>query len=292
MPPEGARWSLAGFHSSGDWINLGFLGSAQQANEPGLAIPFDPRVLVFNITGAPENRQVAALAHELGHVFGAWHAQEGGFVMSLPPGEKMDPVATSLLEATRTVDFRQGPAGFSKDAVDRIQKVWANSKADGAVNPLYRSYASVGAEFFRLRSRVDAEANFAKAANFAPDLARAHIDLADTQLSNREYQEAADEFRKAIKLDAHSGAALSGLAAALVGGGHRDQAVQPLTQSVRLNPSDPAAHANLGVVLVSTPGHLDEGIAELREALRINPNLPPVKRSLDAALEAKSKGKN
>jgi len=291
MAPEAIRWTLAGFHSSGDWINLGFFGSAQQANEPGLAVPFDPRVLVFHIAGAPEARQAAALAHELGHVFGAWNSNEGGFVMSLPPGEKMDAAATSLLKVTRTVDFRQGPAGFSKDLVDRIQKVWADSKAGPATNPLYRSYSGGGIEALRLGSRRTAEEELAKAAKFGPDVAKAHIDLADAELANREYSDAADEFRKAIKMDAHSGAALSGLAAALVGAGHREEAVQPLVQNVRMNPSDAGSHANLGVVLVTTPGHLDEGIAELREALRINPKLDPVKRSLDAALEAKSKGR-
>jgi hypothetical protein len=47
----------------------------------------------------------------------------------------------------------------------------------------------------------------------------------------------------------------------------------------------------MGVVLVGTPGRLDDGIAELREALRISPNSESIKRSLDAALEARSKGR-
>jgi tetratricopeptide (TPR) repeat protein len=212
--------------------------------------------------------------------------------MSLPPGEKMDPTARSLLKVTREVDLSQGASAFSKDLTDRIQKAWMDAKADPATNPLYRFHSSMGTELFRRGSRVGAEENFIRAIKFGPDVAKAHIDLGGTQLANHEYADATDEFRKAVKLDGHSKAALSGLAAALVGSGHRDEAIQMLAQNVRLNPSDATAHSNMGVVLVGTPGRLDEGIAELREALRIDPNREPVKHALDAALEAKSKGKN
>jgi Flp pilus assembly protein TadD len=106
--------------------------------------------------------------------------------------------------------------------------------------------------------------------------------------------DAVDEFRAAAKLDPHSSAAMGGLAAALVGIGRRDEAVETLAQSLRVNPGDSIAHANMGVVLVGMPGRLDQGIAELRESLRIDPNAPnaeAIKRSLDSALDAKSKGK-
>ena len=64
---------------------------------------------------------------------------------------------------------------------------------------------------------------------------------------------------------------MSSLAAALIATGHRDEGLQTLVKSVKMNPGDPRAHANMGVVLVSMPGRMDEGIAELREALRIEP---------------------
>jgi hypothetical protein len=291
QPLERNRWRLAGFHSSGDWIELGFYGSVQPAVEPGLAVPFDPRVIVCDIAGAPEERQAAAVAHEIGHVFGAWHPQEGGSVMSLPPAAKFDSTATAVLQASRTVDLRQGASSLNAEAVKSIQKIWTDAKAEPSTNPFYRFYANNGGELFLRGNRAEAVENFKNALKYAPDAVRGHIDLGNSLLATRDYLEAADEFQKAAKLDPHAAAAQSGLAAALIGSGHREEGMQALTTNIRNNPGDPAAHANLGVVLVGMPGHLDEGIAELREALRINPNFDSAKRSLNAALEAKNQGR-
>ena len=291
LAPERNRWRLAGFHSSGDWIELGFYGSAQPGSEPGLAVPFDSRALVFEIAGAPEAQQAAAIAHEVGHVLGAWHAPEGGSVMSLPPGKKLDPRAAAVIHAGRGVDLRQGASSLDANAVKQIQQVWTDAKIEPTTNPLYRFYTALGAEQFARGNRAGARQSFRSAVEFGPDVAKAHTDLGNAQLGTRDYLDAADEFRKAAKLDPHSTAAQTGLAAALIGAGQRSEGMQALASTVRLNPGDPSAHANLGVVLVSTPGRLDDGIAELREALRINPNLDSAKRSLDAALQAKSKGR-
>ena len=291
QPTERNRWRLAGYRSSGDFVELGFYGSVQQGSEPGLAVPFDPRVIVSEIAGAPEQRQAEALAHEIGHIMGAWHAQEGGSVMSLPPGETFDPTAAAVIRAAHAIDFRLGAPSLDPEAVKQIQKVMTDSKSEPANNPLYRFYDGIGGEQFLRGDRVDAQENFENAVKYGPDVAKAHADLANSQLATREYLEAVDEFHKALKLDPHSAAAQSGLAAALIGSGRREEGMKELVNTVQMNPADPSAHANLGVVLVSTPGRLDDGIAELREALRINPNLASAKRSLDSALEAKSKGR-
>jgi len=291
LPPEMNRWMLGGFHTSGDWIALGLYGSAQPGAEPGLAVPFDARVLVYDIPGGNEERNAAAMAHELAHVLGAWHPPQSGSLMSLPPGSRVDDTALSCLRLTRALDLRQGAAGLDAETVTRLQKLWTASKADPSTNPFYRFYSSVGAEAYRRGVRPEAEEDFIKAASFGPDVARAHLDLANAEMTNREYLEAVDEYRKASKLDPRSSAAISGLAAALLGSGQRQEAVQALSKGLQMNPGDAAAHANMGVVLVGTPGRLDDGIAELREALRISPNSEQIKRSLDAALEARSKGR-
>jgi Flp pilus assembly protein TadD len=84
---------------------------------------------------------------------------------------------------------------------------------------------------------------------------------------------------------------MSGLAFALIATGHREEGIETLVRSVKMNPGDSKAHANIGVVLAGTPGRMDEGIAELREAVRIDPGNASVQRSLDSALEARKHGR-
>ncbi len=291
LPPEMNRWRLAGYHSSGDWLAVGFSGSVQSGSEPGLATAFDPRVLVFEITGAPEELQAAALAHEIGHVFGAWHARQGGTLMSLPSGGKLDAAALACFRIARAVDFRQGIASLSPDAIEELQKLWKSSGAEPATNPVYRFYSSLGEEQIRRRNVIEGRENLTKAVKYAPEIAKTHLDLGNVDIATRDYMDAVDEFRAAAKIDPHSAPALSGLAAAQIGLGRRNEALDTLTRSLQMNPGDAGAHTNLGVVLVGTPGRLDDGIAELREALRLNPNAEAAKHSLDLALEAKSKGR-
>lgn len=285
--PEANRRILAGFHDSGNWIELGFYGSRQADGEPGLAVPFDPRVLVFDVPSASEAQQAANLAHELGHLFGAWHPQGGGSVMSLPAGKELDRDAKSCLRLTRSVDLLHGASSLDADTVRRIQKLWTASKDGASSNPFYRFYSGLGLEEISRGLRPQAVEDFTKAAQFGPGLAIAHVDLGNVELASHEYLEAADEMRKALALDPGSSAAMSGLAAALLATGHRDEALQLLAKSVKMNPGDPRLHANLGVVLVGAPGRMKDAIAELREALRIDPGNAAIRHSLDLALAAR-----
>lgn len=65
--------------------------------------------------------------------------------------------------------------------------------------------------------------------------------------------------------------------------GALDEAVQHLTEAVRLRPTDAFAQSTLGTTLVGQ-GKLDRGIAHLREALRLNSNDADMHYNLATAL--------
>jgi tetratricopeptide (TPR) repeat protein len=282
---------LAGYHGSGNWIDVGIYGSGPAGGEPGLAVPFDSRVLVFEVPGSIETRQAANLAHEIGHVLGAWNTPAADSVMSLPPGAKLDAATASCLRLTRTVDLLEGASSLDDESVKRFEELWAAAKDQPANNPFYRFYSSRGAEELNRGLRYPAEEDFTKALAFAPGLLKAHVDLGSAELASRDFIEATEELRRALALDPGSNAAMSALGAALVASGHRDEGLEALVKSVKLNPGDSRAHANVGTVLVGMPGRLDDGIAELKEALRIDPTSAVIQRTLDLALAAKKQGR-
>lgn len=282
-PSELNRRVLAGYHSSGDWIDLGLYGATQANGEPGLAAPFDSRALVFETPGAAENQQAANMAHVIAHLLGAWHTRTGGSVMSLPPGSALDDTTARCLRLTEAVDLLQGPASLDQAAVKGLQDLWAASGQAAAGHPLYRAYTSRGMEEIARGQKSQAEADFAQAEQYASGLAAAHVQLGNAELANHEVLEGADEMRKALKLDPGSNDAMSGLAAALISTGHADEGIAILGKAVKTNPGDARAHANYGIILLGVPGRMDEGIAELGEAVRIDPGNESLKRSLEIA---------
>ena len=91
---------MAGSQNDGSWIFLGFTVPPQGAVEPGIAVPFDARILMFDYPDRTEEENAANLAHELTHAFGAWHSSDPRSVMHLPPGTDFDPTAAACLRLT------------------------------------------------------------------------------------------------------------------------------------------------------------------------------------------------
>jgi Tfp pilus assembly protein PilF len=297
LPPaeqtvEQERRLLAGSRGEGNWIDLGIVESTGDGRgEPGLAVPFDPRLLVFDSPGQSESANTANLTHLLGHVFGAWDSPDPTSVMHLPPGKSWDSNAGGTLRLTGSIDLRQGIAGLDEKSRDRLQQLWASAHAPNDSNPLYRAYDAQGMELLDAGQRPLAVEALERAVRYGPKVAQAHAHLATAELGSRQISSALAEFRQAAAIDPQSSRALSGLAAALLASGQANEAISVLENAIVANPGDAALHANLGTVLVHAPGRIDEGIANLREAVRLDPALGSARRSLEAALESKAKGR-
>jgi Tfp pilus assembly protein PilF len=295
-PPAGQnveqkRRLLAGYNGEGSWVDVGLVGStADVRGEPGLAVPFDPRLVAFDSPGQSESANTANLTHLLAHVFGAWDLPDPASVMHLPPGESWDSNAGGTLRLTRSIDLRQGIAGLDEKSRDRLQQLWAGAHAPDDSNPLYRAYDAQGLELLDAGRPPLAVEALERAVRYGPKVAEAHVHLAAAELASRQVSSALAEFRQAAAIDPRSTRALGGLAVALLASGQANEAISVLENATVANPGDAALHANLGTVLVHAPGRIDEGIAHLREAVRLDPALGSARRSLEAALESKAKG--
>ena len=289
---EEKRRGLAGGQSDGNWVLLGLTTPEAGAAEPGLVVPFDTRVLVFDLPDKNETENAANLAHELGHLFGAWHSPDEKSIMHLPPGPHFDRSALECIRLTRSMDTRRGIGGLAPGTVDGLARLWSASGADPETNPIFQFYASSGYELMSLGYLRAALEPLTRATGMSPGDSRTRYALAAAYMALRDHHSAADELRKVAELTPPSAPALNLLATALAKSGPAEDAVATLRKTTGSGPEDGPLHANMGIALARISGHLDEGIEELRQAVRINPNDGGAKMALDAALAAKGRGRN
>jgi Flp pilus assembly protein TadD len=296
MPDTGAtleerRRALAGSQGDANWVFIAFAGPEPGVTEPGYVVPFDNRVLVFDSPGESEAENIAGLAHEIAHVFGAWHTGDENSLMHAPPGAHFDATALECLRLTRTMDMRTGFRALTPDTVQKYSTLWAAAKADPAANPIYQSQAAAGYELMSLGYVRRAVEPLSQALELAPAAPRPRYALAASYMVMRQYHSAADEFRRLAQSSPESAGTLNNLAAALLESGQAQEPVGALRKALEANPGSASLHANLGMALAGIRGELDQGIEELRTATRMDPNDNAAKAALDAALAARERGR-
>ncbi len=86
----------------------------------------------------------------------------------------------------------------------------------------------------------------------------------------RQYDQAVDAYRQAIKLDPNLPAAYHGLGRVYVNMGRATDALGPMRSAIRLEPENAMAHLNLGITLENLR-RFEEALTELNEAKRLSP---------------------
>jgi tetratricopeptide (TPR) repeat protein len=140
----------------------------------------------------------------------------------------------------------------------------------------------------RQRKRDEAKAEFANEIGLHRDAiqrnskdALARQSLAGALFDQGMWDEALKELREAFRI-APSSEPYNRFAMDFYSHGNVYQAITLSREAVRLNPTDHAAHYNLGYYLLDS-GEADTAVAEFREALRIQPNNPAYLDSLASA---------
>jgi tetratricopeptide (TPR) repeat protein len=287
VPPEPKRRRLGGSNSDGNVILLGFTEPADTGLEPGIAMAFDPRVLVFDYPARSEEQNQIILAHELAHLFGAWHSQEGSSILHLPPGSSFDSNARKVIRLTRLAGFSAGAAGLNRETVQRFNELFAATKADSASNPLFQAYLFIGHELWSTGHHEEAIEPLSQATAFAPRDVNAHFMLGRSNLLMKRFPDAAFQFRQVVALDPRHAPAWNSLGGALVQMGDLEQALAAFQKALEIDPSNQTIRANLGAARVRVPGQLDLGIAELQGVLRDDPDQKDAADALKYALDVK-----
>ena len=189
--------------------------------------------------------------------------------------EKGDP-ATAEHEARETV--RRAPQ--SAPAHDQLAWVLLQKKQPDAalvevqealrLDPKSSWYRMRLAAISRLKDDPrTAAAEYRRIIQADPTYAPARLQLAWTLYGLKDNAGALAEAREAVRLDS-SGETHFLLATVLDQSGQEDEAYREYKEALRLDPENPSAHNDLGVLLLRR-GDVAGAIAEFREALRLSP---------------------
>jgi Flp pilus assembly protein TadD len=131
----------------------------------------------------------------------------------------------------------------------------------------------------------DAERQFRAMLAQCPSDAGMHSGLGVALGGQGNTQAAADEFEKALALDAHDFTALYNLGDLALQAGQFSQAVEMLKTAVQQRPRDADAHEHLADAYAQS-GRLGDAAIQLREAIRISPDTPALHALLSQVLDS------
>jgi tetratricopeptide (TPR) repeat protein len=132
----------------------------------------------------------------------------------------------------------------------------------------------------------EAAQEFREALRTYPDFKEAHINLGVALASKGFLDEAIKEYRLALCISPNDADAHKNLRQALASKGDVDAEIHEYQEEIRINPNDIDAHYNLGVTLASK-GYQDAAVQEFQAVLRINPNDAKAHVNLGIALANK-----
>jgi Flp pilus assembly protein TadD len=178
---------------------------------------------------------------------------------------------------------------MNDSTANRLNQLFAGSKSDPALNPLFNSYLMTGHELLNNRKVQEALEPLSRASALVPDNANAHYLLGRADLAIQRFGDAAFQFHKVLDLDPRHIPAWNNLGGALLQQGQPAEALAAFGKARELEPSNRTIRTNRAVALIRLPGHVDEGIAELQEVLRAEPGLTAAQDALKEGIEVKRK---
>ncbi len=133
----------------------------------------------------------------------------------------------------------------------------------------------------------DALRYFTAALAVRPTSTRMHRTVADVLREKKAFQEAIDEYSKAIEFNPEEAQAWEMRGRSYAELGQHDKALADLSKAIELNPGNATTWNNRGVVYRNR-GETDRAVAEFREAIRLAPDdYPRARINLGNALEKK-----
>ena len=166
----------------------------------------------------------------------------------------------------------------------KLQEALAQGEALATQYPNEPTTANLlGAVYLGLGKLEQAADSYRRALKIKPDIAEVHSNLGDVLRSLGRTEEAVASYQKALQFKPDLVIANNNLGAALIDLGEPDKAVASLTRALQIEPELADAHNNLAMAL-NELGKPEEAVTSLTRALQINPDFAEAHNNLGATL--------
>ena len=173
-------------------------------------------------------------------------------------------------------------AGIYRDP----ETLWRDTLAK---NPdCWLAHNNLGAAFATKGRFDEAIENFRKAIQINPNFSEAQYNLGNALAAKGRFDEAIENYYKAIQINPNYCEALNNLGIALADKGRFDEAIENYRKAIQINPNFSKALNNLGGTLLHQ-GRIDEAIENFRKTIQINPNFSEALDNLGVALATKGR---
>lgn len=232
---------------------------------------------------APTLQQL--LAHELAHVFGAFHPAPGvRSIMRGGPADDWDGQTLRVMRLMRGFDFRRGIEGVDAPTRAAYTRIYDEGHDPGDVNGIAVALRNEGRLLVETGEPDAARQRFLEAATLAPQWYQPYSDLGLWHARRKQPREAVRLLREAAaRAEKARPEARLAIARRLDTLGDRDGALGVLEDTVRLAPASSEARLELGGALLRR-NRAPEAETHLREAVRLAPTSAEAHGQLAVAL--------
>ncbi|MCF6159561.1 MAG: tetratricopeptide repeat protein [wastewater metagenome] len=258
----------------------------------GVALPFHDYLVVRadkNAHHTKNDRMVRILAHELAHVFGAFHVNDSSSIMniSLQDKEEMkfDAGNKQIIALSGSLDFHKGVTSIDRANLDRILGIYRDSLQDNL--EITERHKVLGTIYDELGSFEMAIDEYKKAVASDPKDLESSVRLGIAYVKQGLLDHAVEALSRAARFDTSEGVAHFNLGLVLMKKGLLDEAISQVKKSIKINRSNPEARCVLGGLYIQK-GLYNKAIKECREALKISDTYADAHYNLGLAYHAKS----
>jgi tetratricopeptide (TPR) repeat protein len=270
----------------------------------GAAHPLGSTALVSLPENYPEFLYSVSIAHEISHIFGAWHVANQESVMHIRPTTlAFDEQTAKVINLMRGFDFRQGVTSIDGPTKKKLLTIFEKGQAAEQENPLTAAYNNLGAKLAKQGKFNEAVAPLREALRLDPENLSARQNLTGAynnqgiRLSKQgKYNEAIAVLLKSVDVAPNNLEPRHNLTAAYINngnalrkGGRYEGAIASYREAIRTAPNDAkgrrnltAAYINLGLTL-GKQGKYDEAITACRKAISIDPSNTIARYNLTSA---------